>query len=982
MAVGATVTTLYLRILAAPWFGERPVLILFALPILLSAYLGGLKPGLLATVFVVLGVDYYLIEPKYSFYPGNRADVLDLIILSIVGVLISVLMEKLRHARTRNSAERNSADTAHTQLAAIVESSFDAIIGKDLNGIVTSWNAGAERVFGYSAEEMVGNSINLLIPPDRLDEEENILGQIKRGGRVEHFVTIRQRKGGERIDVSVTVSPIKDAEGAIIGASKVARDITEIKKAEEARLLSEARYRSLFNNAPDGIVIADSESRYLDANASVCRMLGYARAEFIGLHASDIVVQTEMQHIEPALSTIKSKSDYHREWQFRRKDGSIFAGEVIATMMPDGNLLGMIRDITERNTAALALREKETQLHASDRRLAEIVQGMTEACFALDTEWRFTFVNDRGETLLRHHRGQMLGRTIWDVFSKLVGTPMEANYRRAMTERVPVSFEVFSPIAERWLDIRLFPTGEGLAAFLLDIHARKLGEESLRATQAQLNSTLSAGSIGTWTWDIANDRLAADAFTARAFSLSADAAAKGLPAAAYLQAVVEEDQPAVSAGLALAIETCGNYDLEYRVRQKEGALLWLQARGRVEGDATGKAANFHGAVMDITARKQMELALQESEERFRTMANSMAQLAWMARPDGFISWYNQRWYEYTGTTPEQMEGWGWQSVHDPGVLPNVLQRWKGAIDAGEPFEMELPLRGADGKFRTFLTRGQPWKDSEGRVVQWFGTNTDVETLKKAEEKIRNLNVELEQRVVVRTAQLEAANKELEAFSYSVSHDLRAPLRAVNGFAGLLIEEFGIQMQPEAKRYLERIRHNALNMGQLIDDLLAFSRLSRQPVNRRQVGMAKLVRDVIDDLAPEREGRQIDIRTGVLPDCWGDSALVKQVWVNLLSNAVKYTRGRERSLVETGCESSNGEDIYYVRDNGAGFDMKFASKLFGVFQRLHRAEDFEGTGVGLAIVQRVVQRHGGRVWADAKVGNGAIFRFTFGGRKEI
>ena len=147
-------------------------------------------------------------------------------------------------------------------------------------------------------------------------------------------------------------------------------------------------------------------------------------------------------------------------------------------------------------------------------------------------------------------------------------------------------------------------------------------------------------------------------------------------------------------------------------------------------------------------------------------------------------------------------------------------------------------------------------------------------------------------------------------------------------------------------------------------------------------MTKLVQNVIDDLAPEREGRQIDIRSGALPDCWGDPALLKQVWVNLLSNAVKYTRGRERALVETGCESSNGEDIYYVRDNGAGFDMKYAHKLFGVFQRLHRAEDFEGTGVGLAIVQRVVHRHGGRVWADAERDKGAIFRFTFGERKEI
>ncbi len=223
--------------------------------------------------------------------------------------------------------------------------------------------------------------------------------------------------------------------------------------------------------------------------------------------------------------------------------------------------------------------------------------------------------------------------------------------------------------------------------------------------------------------------------------------------------------------------------------------------------------------------------------------------------------------------------------------------------------------------------------------------------------------------------LEAANKELESFSYSVSHDLRAPLRAVNGFAGIVLEDFGPQLPEEGRKYLERIRNGGERMGRLIDDLLAFSRLSREPMNRRRVDTAQLVRAVLDELNSQFEGRHIEIKSGDLPPCYGDPALLKQVWINLLSNAIKYSRGCTPAVVDIGCCREKGEDVYFVRDNGAGFDMTYAHKLFGVFQRLHRTDEFEGTGVGLAIVQRVVHRHGGRVWAEAEVSRGAAFYFT-------
>jgi len=226
--------------------------------------------------------------------------------------------------------------------------------------------------------------------------------------------------------------------------------------------------------------------------------------------------------------------------------------------------------------------------------------------------------------------------------------------------------------------------------------------------------------------------------------------------------------------------------------------------------------------------------------------------------------------------------------------------------------------------------------------------------------------------------LEAANKELETFSYSVSHDLRAPLRAVDGFSSMLLEEFSAQMPPEAKLLLNNVRTSAKQMGQLIDDLLRFSSLGRQALSNRPVNISAHVHEVLEELRKKQADRRIEIQISELPDCVGDPSLLRQVLVNLLSNAFKFTRQREKAIIEVGCQQQEGENVYFIRDNGAGFDMRHIEKLFGVFQRFHRADEFEGTGVGLSIVQRIIQRHGGRIWAEAEVDKGATFYFTLSG----
>ena len=383
---------------------------------------------------------------------------------------------------------------------------------------------------------------------------------------------------------------------------------------------------------------------------------------------------------------------------------------------------------------------------------------------------------------------------------------------------------------------------------------------------------------------------------------------------------------------------------------------------------------FLGHLRDITEHKRAEEKMRLQSAALESAANAVV----ITDRDGIITWVNPAFTKLTGYSPEEAIG------QNPRLLKSGTQDqpfyenlWN-TIRSGQVWSGEIVNRRKDGVLYSEEQTITPVRDAQGDIIHFIAIKQNITKRKRAEEDIRTLNEELEQRVVERTAELEAANKELEAFSYSVSHDLRAPLRAIDGFSRILLEDYLLQMPPDAQRHLQVVCANTRQMGELIDDLLAFSRLSRQPLRKQPVVLGNLINQVLEDLRAGQQEKSLETTVGNLPDCEGDPALLKQVFVNLLSNAVKFTRKREAPRIEVGWHQREAECVYFVKDNGAGFDMRYADKLFGVFQRLHRAEEYEGTGVGLAIVQRVIHRHGGKVWAESGIDQGATFYFTLKG----
>jgi len=809
----------------------------------------------------------------------------------------------------RDITDRKQVEEARARLAAIVESTDDAIIGKTLEGTITSWNRGAHKIYGYSAEEVVGKPINILVPPDHPNEIPRILERIKHGEVIDDYETKRIAKNGRRLDVSLTISPVKDSAGHLVGASTIARDITERKRAEEARArqVRQEALRADVSNALSGsgtlrIILqrcTEAMVQHLDAafariwtlneeqdvltlqaSAGIYTHIdGFHRRVPVGKFKIGLIAQERRPHLTNTVTSDPRVSD--KEWA-KRERMVAFAGY---PLILEDQLVGVVamfarKELSEDTIDALAsvadviaqgIQRKRTEqaLQVSETRFRNIIEQFPLSVQILSPDGRTLRVNRAWEELWGTSLDDIAGYNLLkdqQLVDKGIMPYIQKGFAGEPTPIPPVEYDpnetmpgiVSQEEPKRWVRAFIYPVkdeAENIREVTLiheDITEQRHAEEALRRSEERLRLAVEATELGTWDFNPLTGELRWDDRCKSLFGLPPEAE---VDYDTFLDRLHPEDRERTDEVVQGALNPAGSgeFEIEYRtVELRDGVERWVHATGRsfFEGMGEGRRAfRFTGTVLDITERK------------------------------------------------------------------------------------------------------------------------------RTEEEIRILNEQLERRVRQRTAQLAEANKELESFSYSVSHDLRAPLRHISGFAQMLQRRAASSLDQTALRYLETIMHSAKKAESLIEDLLSFSRMGRTQMRYTPVDMDQIVLQTLDDLKSDAYGRNVDWKIKELPEVRGDPSLLHLVWQNLLSNALKYTRPRERAEIEIGGRVEEDEAVYFVSDNGVGFEMQYVDKLFGVFQRLHGVEEFEGTGIGLATVRRIVKRHGGHTWAEGSVGSGATFYFS-------
>ena len=747
-------------------------------------------------------------------------------------------------AAARDMTEHRKGEQAKAKLAAIIESSDDAIMGKNLDGIIESWNSGAEQIYGYTAEEIIGKNVSLLAPETRKEEVNEILQKIKQGEHVNHIETERIRKDGNHFAVSLTVSPIRDTSGNIVGASSIARNITERKQVDENLRIANLYNRSLIEVSLDPLVTISAEGKITDVNAATETVTGFTRNELIGTDFSDYF--TEPEKARAGYQEVFKKGfvqDYPLEIHHRSGHKTPVLYNATVYKNTSGTVIGVFA--AARNISAQIAAEKEREKYFT------FFQLSTDLMCIADPRGHFKKVNP---------------------------------------------------------------------AFV-----RSLG--------------------------FSQEELLAEPF---------------------INFIHPDDRETTRYEIALQLERGYTLNFENRYQCKTGAYLWLS------WTATFNYSEglIYATARDITETKNSAEELKRVNEKLETIfSNTHMMFALLDTEFTFIR-VNRAYAEADERSPDFFPGKNhfelYPDVENQTIFQHVLDSGTPYSVSAKPFQYsDHPERGTTYWDWTLC----PIFGSSGKATNLLFSLLNVTERKMAEKEIQKLNEELEHRVMERTAQLEAANKELEAFAYSVSHDLRAPLRSIDGFSHILLEDYVNCIDEKGKEYLNRVRMAAQHMAQLIDDMLNLSRITRSQLTFQSVNLSEIAAAISKELRqsqPERRAEFI-IQENVVAR--GDPHLLKIVMDNLILNAWKFTSKHDATRIEFSTRTVEGKTEYCVRDNGAGFDMTYATKLFGAFQRLHTTAEFPGTGIGLATVQRIIHKHGGTVWAEGSTGQGASFYFT-------
>jgi len=670
----------------------------------------------------------------------------------------------------------------------------------------------------------------------------------------------------------------------------------------------------------------------------------------------------------------------------------LFAGSITTREINRG--VKMRHQIQAMNATLEARVEQRTaELTSSEERLQLFIDHAPAALAMFDREMRYLHVSRRWLDDYGLLDQDLSGVSHYDLFPERPERWKEAHRHGLAGEVVRANDDRLdlSDGSVQWLNWEVRPWYDaagnvgGILVFREDVTARRQAEQDLRLSEERLRALVNASSDVVYRMN--SDWSEMQQLDGRGFIADTTA-----PSREWLQSYIHpDDQALVAQAIQHAVRTKSVFEQEHRVRQADGSVGWTFSRAVPRLDANGEILEWIGMASDVTRRKDAEAALREHRARLDAALASMTDSVCITDREGRLVLFNEgfRVYYRFGTRDECFTTFS--------DLPAVLEMFVGDDCIPVPPEAWVIPRALRGETATdtecTLRRkntGETWvgsysfapiRDEQGAINGAVIVARDITQKKAIEREIRKLNTELEQRVEQRTAELQAAVKELEDFNYSVSHDLRAPLRHIGGFSKILIEDFGTELPDGARHYLDRIQDSARRMGLLVDDLLNLGRVGRQGLRLEVTGLRSIVEEVIADLEPECANRVVNWKVGPLPflDC--DPGLMKQVIQNLLSNSLKFTRPRSLAVIEVGQQVNNGATTIYVRDNGVGFSMKYADKLFGVFQRLHRQEDFEGTGVGLATAQRIVQKHGGRIWADAELDKGCTFYFTLAAGEE-
>lgn len=867
-----------------------------------------------------------------------------------------------------------------------LEAAPNAMLIVDKRGRITLANAQAEKLFGYSKAELLEQPVEMLLPerfhashPDlRTDFLWHPSTRSMGAGRELYG----RRKDGSEVPVEIGLNPIKTDEGTFGLASII--DITERRRAEE-------RFRLVVEAAASAMLMVGSDGLITLVNKQTEELFGYGRAELLG-RSIEMLVPERFRDAHPGhragffAHPSTRAMGAGRDLYGLRKDGTEVPIEIGLNPIRTGEgsfVLASIIDITERKRAEQVLRQSEERLHTIIENLSEGLvisdlngqllrwnqTGLKMHGFSSMEEWLLKMPEFEKIFELSALDGSVLEFEQWPL-PRIINGEHLADYTVRL-RRIDMDWSrVFSyrgGIVEE-------PNGQPLAfVTITDITESKQAEEELRRSQEQLAGIIGSAMDAVITVDDEQRIVLFNGAAERMFLFPAEDAI-GQP----LDRFIPERYRAAHRA---HIEQFGQTHVTKRSMGTLGPLYGLRTDGeefpieasisQVESD--GRRL-YTVILRDVTERKRADESLKE-QARILDMAPVMIRdLA------GRILVWN--------TGIERMYGWkaeeALEKISDKLLkteFPLPLEEIKIRLLADGYWEGEVLQTRKDGRRIDVASHWVLHRDEHHKPKAVLVVNNDITERRQAEREILRLNEELEQRVAERTVELKAANKELEAFSYSVSHDLRAPLRHINGFSQALLEDYADKLDEGGKSYLQEVRNASQEMAQLIDEVLELARVSRSEMRREEVDLSETARAVLAALQKMEPERRVSVSIAEDLRTHGDKRLLKIMLNNLLGNAWKFTSRCSSPTVVFGELKHNGETSYFVRDNGAGFDMAYANKLFGAFQRLHTSGEFEGTGIGLATVQRIVNRHGGRVWAEGAVNVGATFYFTLANSKE-